>query len=143
MEIPTNMHLKPKRLMKLLYFTLLFACFTVFGQKNYTIRLDTLESKKDTCFLNLLLFKNDTLISQEKRFALIGTNRLILNGKSMYWFETGQKQKEAFYLNGENTKIESWRCWEPNGNEIECSQENMVRERHHYFYLEGIKYLIP
>lgn len=129
--------------MKLLYFTLLFACIPAFCQKNYAIRLDTLKSKKDTCFLDLLLFENDTLITQEKRFALKGTNRLILNGKSTYWYETGRKKKVAFYINGENTKIESWRCWEPNGNETECSQENMERERHHYFYLEGIKYLIP
>lgn len=109
----------------------------VLSKPYYTYKIDTAKVNKDSVFVSVKQYENDTLTFEEEQIFLPA--KIIFHGHSTQWYKNGQKKCEGtFNLGKEN---HDWKYWDLYGKQVpkEFVTTDINIRGNNEFYVDGKK----
>lgn len=107
------------------------------GKPLYTYKINTIKVIKDSTFVLVKQFENDTLVFQEEQIFL--PVKIIFLGQSIQWYKNGQMKCEGTYNLGKQSK--DWKYWDKYGKQVpeEFVSSDINIRGNNVFYIDGKK----
>ena len=101
----------------------------------YSWEIDTIKVHKDSVFVLVKQFENETLVFQEEQIFL--PSKAIFHGRSIQWYINGQKKCEGTFQLGKQNN--DWKYWDSDGNQVpkEIVSANITSRRGAVVYIDG------
>jgi hypothetical protein len=106
-------------------------------KQHYTYKIDTTKVNKDSVFVLVKQFENDTLTFQEEQIFLPA--KIIFHGHSIQWHKNGQKKCEGTFNLGKQNN--DWKYWDRYGKQVpqEFVSSDINIRGSNVFYVDGKK----
>jgi len=106
-------------------------------KQHFTYKIDTTKVDKDSVFVLVKQFENDTLTFQEEQIFLPA--KIIFHGHSIQWHKNGQKKCEGSFNLGKQNN--DWKYWDRFGKQIprEFVSSDINIRGGNVFYVDGKK----